>query len=478
MKSIVYIWLLFLLLLPSFVDADTPPTPTCGAASIYNLARILGIEVELAGTDDALKQQNGERLVNNFKELVATAKDIGIELQGVKLTYKHLQELDTPIIAHLKTTFEDDNPSDVGSSTGHFIVVEHATNKWVRIFDTPKESLYDTVAVVSRDRFLDLWTMRALVLSEKQQQQMHSSIHTSPLIIDFGNETKSKYKVPIQLENRSSTPVKIVNIESNCNCTIIKQPSDVLYAGGKAVFNVDWDVNALNRSTFTTIHLQTNSPQRPHIFISLGVIREYSVLLIPQNIYLKSTGESKIKRTVEVQNLRETFAKIQDIKSSQTWIHPVLRSSKVVGPWKAATIEINFETEQIPDGEIDETLFVQYIDNTRETKTLKLPISGKVVQTYTLTPNRFFFGRINTTHENIKTVVLKKLGSTSLRITKVETDIGTTQVKTLEDKKHYQVHLILPQSLPTGILKGEVRIHTNHPKTFLIQVPFFAVVAK
>ena len=193
MKSIVYIWLLFLLLLPFFVDADTPSTPTCGAASIYNLARILGIEVELAGTDDALKQQNGERLVNNFKELVAAAKDIGIELQGVKLTYKHLQKLDTPIIAHLKTTFEDDNPSDVGSSTGHFIVVEHATNKWVRIFDTQKESLYDTVAVVSRDRFLDLWTMRALVLSDKQQQQMRSSIHTSPLIIDFGNETKSKW---------------------------------------------------------------------------------------------------------------------------------------------------------------------------------------------------------------------------------------------------------------------------------------------
>ena len=73
-------------------------------------------------------------------------------------------------------------------------------------------------------------------------------------------------------------------------------------------------------------------------------------------------------------------------------------------------------------------------------------------------------------------VVFKKLGSTDFQITKVETDIGKTQVKTLENKKHYQVSLTLPPGLPVGILKGKVRVHTNHPKSPLIQVPFFAVV--
>ena len=476
MKFIVYIWLLFLMLIPTFLAADTPHT--CGAASLYNLAQILGIEVELEETDDALKQNNGKRLVNNFSELVASAKDIGIELQGVKLTYKHLQEFDTPIIAHLKTTFENDNPSESGSSNGHFIVVEHAAENWVRIFDTPKKSLYQTVAVVSRDRFLDLWTGRALVLSDKQQRQKRPSIHVSPLIIDFGKETKSKYKVPIQLENRSSTTMKIINIESNCNCTIIKQPPDVLHAGGKAVFDVDWDVNALNRSTFTTIHIQTDVPQRPHLFISLGVIREFSILFIPENIYLKSIGTSNIKRTVELQNLRETFAKIQDIKSSQTWIHPVLRSSKVVGPWKAATIELNFDTEQMPIGEINETLTVQYVDISGENKTLTLPISGKVNKTYTLTPNRFFFGRINAAKENIKKVALKNMRGTVLRITKVETDVGAAQVKPLKDGNGYEVHLTLPPLLSIGILKSEVRVHTTHPKIGLIKVPVFAVISK
>lgn len=476
MKFIVNILLIFLTLTHVYVAAETPHT--CGAESLYNLAQILGIEVELKETDDDLKQQSGKHLVNNFKELAASAKDIGIELQGVKLTYKHLQEFDTPIIAHLKTTFEDDNPSKAGSSIGHFIVVEHAAENWVRIFDTPKESLYRTVAVVSRDRFLDLWTGRALVLSDKQQQEKRPSIHVSPLIIDFGKETKSKYVVPIKLENKSNTPVKITNIESNCNCTIIKQPPNVLSVGGKAVFNVDWDVNALNRSTFTTIHIQTDVPHRPHLFLSLGVLREFSVLFIPENIYLHSTGTSNIKRTVELQNLRETFAKIKEIKSSQTWIHPVLRSSKVVGPWRAATIELNFDTEQMPRGEINESLTVQYVDNAGDDKKLTLPISGKVNNTYTLTPNRFFFGRINAAKKHIKMVALKNMSGTVFRITKVETDVGTAQTKPLKDGNGYEVHLTLPPLLPAGILKSEVRVHTTHPKIGFIKVPVFAVISK
>jgi hypothetical protein len=226
------------------------------------------------------------------------------------------------------------------------------------------------------------------------------------------------------------------------------------------------------------IHVQIDAPQRPHIFISLGVIREFSVLFIPENIYLKSIGTSNIKRTVELQNLRETFAKIQDIKSSQTWIHPVLRSSKVVGPWKAATIELNFDTEQMPIGEINETLTVKYVNGEEEQKTLTLPISGKVNKTYTLTPNRFFFGRINAAKENIKKVALKNMSGTVLRITKVETDVGAAQVKPLKDGNGYEVHLTLPPLLSTGILKSEVRVHTTHPKIGLIKVPVFAVISK
>ena len=75
-------------------------------------------------------------------------------------------------------------------------------------------------------------------------------------------------------------------------------------------------------------------------------------------------------------------------------------------------------------------------------------------------------------------MVLKNLSGTVFRIAKVETDVGTAQVKPLKDRNGYEVHLTLPPLLPTGILKSEIRVHTTHPKIGLIKVPVFAVVTK
>ena len=81
---------------------------------------------------------------------------------------RNSESLKTPIIAHLKTTFEDETPAKADATVGHFIVVEYANKKWVRLFDTPGRSLYQAATVVSRDRFLDRWTGRVLTLSERQ----------------------------------------------------------------------------------------------------------------------------------------------------------------------------------------------------------------------------------------------------------------------------------------------------------------------
>ena len=187
-----------------------------------------------------------------------------------------------------------------------------------------------------------------------------------------------------------------------------------------------------------------------------------------------------MKRTVRLQNLNESTAKIQKIESSQEWIQPVLRGNIVIPPWRTANIELHFEIEQIPrDKIIHETLTVHYEENDGEIKTLNLPISGKVNPRYTLTPNRFFFGRVNATEEKTKAVVLyNQSGNFDIQIEKVDTDVGTVEVKPLADENHYELQLTLPPLLPTGILKGEVRIYTTHPRTRLIKVPIFAIVVE
>lgn len=235
---------------------------------------------------------------------------------------------------------------------------------------------------------------------------------------------------------------------------------------------------AVYRTSFITVHIQTDTPHRPYTFVSFGRAREFPVVFVPESVYVESTGTLQPKKTVALKNPRETALMIQNIKSSQAWIQPVLRGDNVVYPWRAADIELNFETDQMPKGRFNENLIVEYIDHKGEIRTLKLPISGDGSQVYTLAPERFFFGQVNSGEENTKVLVLKHLTRTKLQIEKAEADIGTITVKRQENNNNYQLTLTLPSVLAKGVLRSEVRLRTSHPKMQLIKIPIFAFVAK
>ena len=228
-----------------------------------------------------------------------------------------------------------------------------------------------------------------------------------------------------------------------------------------------------------TVHIRTDTPQRPYTFVSFGRAREFPVVFVPESIYVASTGTSQPQKTVALKNPRETALMIQNIKSSQAWIQPVLlNNNNTVYPWRAADIGLNFVTERIPKGRFHEKLIVEYIDHKGEIRNIKLPISGDGSQAYTLMPERFFFGQVNSSAENTKVLVLKNLTSTELQIEKAEADTGTITVKRQGDSNNYQLTLTLPSVLTKGILKGEVRLQTSHPKMRLIKIPVFAFVTK
>lgn len=477
MKLLISTFLIICLLLPTSLDAESKHA--CGAVSLYHLATLLGIEVSLKNTDTALKEKQGESRITSFAELIDCSQAIGLELQGVKLTYTELQTFQTPVIAHLRMPFDAKNRSAADDPVGHFIVVEAATDKWVRFFSRPQNSLRESATVVSRDRFLELWTGKTLVLSQKQRSYWQPALAESPTLYDFGSGKTGEYGIPVQLRNVSDTPLKIKGISANCNCTVVKQQTALIPVSGQTLLDVTWDASAVNRSLFTTLHIETDALERPHTFISLGLIREFSLVCIPETLYIQGTGTFNIKRTVALQNLNETAARLLKMESSQEWIHPVLRSHAVIPPWRQANIELHFETERMPrDKRVDETLTVYYEESDGKTKTLTLPIWGKINQRYTLSPNRFFFGRINASEGNTKAVVLHNQSGTDIQIEKVETDVGTVLVNSLTDGNRYELQLTLPPLSLTGILKGEVRVFTNHPKMSIIKVPVFAIIAK
>lgn len=131
---------------------------TTAVTSLHHLANLVGIEVSRERVKDVLKQKSKEHRIPNSIILMNTAREFGLELLEQHLNYTHLQLLETPAIVSLKKAFDDENPSVNSTTLGLYIVVEEATEKWVRIFGTPQNAIYGVATVIPRDRFLELWT--------------------------------------------------------------------------------------------------------------------------------------------------------------------------------------------------------------------------------------------------------------------------------------------------------------------------------
>ena len=223
MRVLISPLLIALLIFPSAFAAEDKHTSD--VTSLYHLANILGIQVSLGQIENTLIQKTEGHHATDFANLIDAAKEIGLELQERNLTYEELQAFKTPVIAHLKTAFEDENPIKTDAAAEHFIVVEHTNKKWVRLFDTPNRFLYQAATVVSRDRFLDRWTGRVLVLSESQRQQKQPVLDVSPTLLDldslitlqrnFGNDNLAGYQFPVRLKNRGDAPIRIVSVAGN-----------------------------------------------------------------------------------------------------------------------------------------------------------------------------------------------------------------------------------------------------------------------
>ncbi|RKU22303.1 hypothetical protein C6500_04615 [Candidatus Poribacteria bacterium] len=154
---------------------------TSAVTSLHHLANVLGIEVSRNHVKNILIQTaKGDRTPNSII-LINTAREIGLELLEQNLNYTHLQLLETPAIVSLKKGFDDENPSANSMILGNFIVVEEATEKWVRIFGTPLHATYGTGTVIPRDRFLELWTgqtLKPLYVLPTEARQLLADIMT------------------------------------------------------------------------------------------------------------------------------------------------------------------------------------------------------------------------------------------------------------------------------------------------------------
>ena len=97
MKVLGISLLIVLLVLPLAFAAEDKQTSD--VTSLYHFANILGVQVSLEQIENTLIEKTDGHRVADFANLIAAAKEIGLELQAHNLTYEELQKFKTPVIA-------------------------------------------------------------------------------------------------------------------------------------------------------------------------------------------------------------------------------------------------------------------------------------------------------------------------------------------------------------------------------------------
>ena len=163
MKLLVcFLFIALLILSPAFAADDKL---TSGAASLYHLASILGIEISREQVENIVVEEAEGSYVVKFV-IIGAARTVGIELQERPLNYDQLQTLETPVIACLKTPLDDESDSEGDTILiEDFIVVESATEKAVRVLGASQKSSRAAATFISRDHFLEHWTGQVLIPS-------------------------------------------------------------------------------------------------------------------------------------------------------------------------------------------------------------------------------------------------------------------------------------------------------------------------
>ena len=180
MKRFVYTLLIALLILSVAFAADDEKIN--GADNLRYFANTLGFEISLEQVENILAQKVKRHRVVDSLTLIQAAKEFGLELQEQHLDYKHLQLLETPVIVYCKAVLGDEKPIIPNAPVvGYFIVVEEATEKWVRIFGTPRHATYGVATVIPRDQFLELWNgqiLKPLYVLPTEARQLLAHIMT------------------------------------------------------------------------------------------------------------------------------------------------------------------------------------------------------------------------------------------------------------------------------------------------------------
>lgn len=284
-----------------------------------------------------------------------------------------------------------------------------------------------------------------------------------------------------EIRNDGNAPLQITDVRPACGCTVASY--DRLIAPGKSGF-VHLVVDTANFTgpvakgvtVFTNdaanpqLELTVRAKIEPYISVQPGYAR-YSIVrgeakegTIVQTLYTPDGSPMEIVKvdspwpylTVSFREAQEG-ERLPDVKVKQWRVETRLSNDAPVGPLAGRIVVHTNHAKQ---------------------KTVEIPISGFVRPVMAVTPAKADFGNVEVKEPLRRALDVKNFATEPIKVIGID-PLGQgldAKIEPLEEGREYVVRLTLNSAMPKGPFHSKLTIHTDSPKTPVIEVELTGTV--
>jgi len=301
-------------------------------------------------------------------------------------------------------------------------------------------------------------------------------------IKDAGSIAKGdKLARDFEIRNEGNATLEITDVRAACGCTVASYDKSIA-PGKSGTVHVVVDTVNFNGPIAKGVTVFTNDAANPQIELTVRTKVEPYIAVKPGYArYTIVRGEAK-EGTI-VQTLYAPDGTTMDIlKVDSPW------------PYLAVTYREAQEGERLPDVKVKQWRvetklsseapvgplagYVTVHTNHAKQKLVEIPVSGFVRPVLAVTPPKADFGQVDLKEPHRRSLDIKSFSTEPIKVIGVDPPGQGIEAKVepLEEGREYTVRLILSSAMPKGPFHNKLTIHTDSPKSPVIEVELTGTV--
>jgi hypothetical protein len=298
-----------------------------------------------------------------------------------------------------------------------------------------------------------------------------------PASIDLGTLPQGVFRsIEVTLRNEGTAPLRILGVESDCGCTVPRLADSLLAPGATTRLKIELSTYSTSGKISKHVFLRTNDPGAPRATFTLAALVRPPVTLQPSTLDFGALPRGTAAAdTVHFAFARSEAGTLDSLAFPAPWFTTEV-GQRVEGDSLVYEVRVHLRPDA-PPGPIHQTGHI-YTSH-RLARDLSVQLRGQVCGAFQLDPVNFSFGQLRQGTERERRVRLTALGGTHrvLSATCSEARLRPA-VLTVEDGRVYDISLTLPSDMPSGMLRGEVRVTTDVVGEREIVLPVTGVVRR